>query len=105
MTVAHPHRNEQVERANGMILQGLKPLILTHKGRDLFTWLNTRAENWATEVPSVLWSLRTTPNCSTNFTPFFMVYGSEAVLLLVVIKCIYLLPTYLHFFQDIEDWC
>jgi hypothetical protein len=24
---------------------------------------------------------------------------------LVVIKCIYLLPTYLHFIQDIEDWC
>jgi hypothetical protein len=25
--------------------------------------------------------------------------------LLVVIKCIYLLPTYLHFMQDIEDRC
>jgi hypothetical protein len=105
MTVAHPRTNEQVERANGMILQGLKPRILTHKGRDVFTRLNTRAGNWAAEVPSALWILRTTPNCSTNFTPFFMVYGSEAMLLLAVIKSIYLLPTYLHFFQDIEDWC
>jgi hypothetical protein len=25
--------------------------------------------------------------------------------LLAVIKCIYLPPTYLHFIQDIEDWC
>jgi hypothetical protein len=24
---------------------------------------------------------------------------------LAVIKCIYLPPTYLHFMQDIEDWC
>jgi hypothetical protein len=32
------------------------------------------------EVPSVLWSLWTTPNMLTGFTPFFMVYGVEAVL-------------------------
>ncbi|XP_010229890.1 uncharacterized protein LOC104582211 [Brachypodium distachyon] len=35
---------------------------------------------WVEELPSVLWSLRTTPNGCTNFTPFFMVYGAEAVL-------------------------
>ena len=29
---------------------------------------------------SVLWSLRTTPNRSTGYTPFFQVYGAEAVL-------------------------
>jgi hypothetical protein len=28
----------------------------------------------------VLWSLRTTPNRSTGLTPFFLVYGSEAIL-------------------------
>jgi hypothetical protein len=27
-----------------------------------------------------LWSLRTTPNISTCLTPFFLVYGSEAIL-------------------------
>ena len=32
------------------------------------------------EIPTVLWSLRTTPNCSTGYTPFFLVYGAEAVL-------------------------
>lgn len=32
------------------------------------------------ELPSVLWSLRTTPNRSTQYTPFFMVYGDEAVM-------------------------
>jgi hypothetical protein len=28
----------------------------------------------------VLWSLRTTPNRSTGFTLFFLVYGAEAIL-------------------------
>ena len=35
---------------------------------------------WATELLSVLWGLRTTPNRSTNRTPFLMVYGAEVVL-------------------------
>ena len=35
---------------------------------------------WAEELPSILWGLRTTPNCSTGFTPFFLVHGAEAVL-------------------------
>ena len=29
----------------------------------------------------MLWSLRTTPSRATGYTPFFMVYGSEAILL------------------------
>ena len=28
----------------------------------------------------MLWSLRTTPSWATGYTPFFMVYGSKAVL-------------------------
>jgi hypothetical protein len=35
---------------------------------------------WVDELPSVLWSLRTTRNRSIGFTLFFMVYGAEAVL-------------------------
>ena len=35
---------------------------------------------WVEEPDSVLWGLRTTPNRITGFTPFFMVYGAEAVL-------------------------
>ena len=29
---------------------------------------------------AVLWSLRTTPNRSTGFTLFFLIYGAEAVI-------------------------
>jgi hypothetical protein len=55
-----------------MVLQGLKPRI--------FDTLNKHGKKWAAELPSVLWSLRTTPSQATGFTPFFLVYGSEAIL-------------------------
>src|SRR3954470_18952044 len=42
--------------------------------------LNRAACAWVEELPSILWSLRTTPNKSTQMTPFFMVHGAEAVL-------------------------
>jgi hypothetical protein len=55
-----------------MVLQGLKPRI--------FDKLNRHGKKWAAELPSVLWSLRTTPSRAMGFTPFFLVYGSEAML-------------------------
>jgi transposase InsO family protein len=70
--VAHPKTNGQVERANVMILEGLKPRI--------FKRLDKFRARWVAELPSVLWSLRTTLCRATGFTPFFMVHGSEAVL-------------------------
>jgi hypothetical protein len=71
-TIAQPKMNKKVERANGMILQGLKPRI--------FKRLDKFRARWVAELLSVLWSLRTTPCRATGFTPFFMVHGSEAVL-------------------------
>jgi transposase InsO family protein len=70
--VAHPMTNVQVERANDMILQGLKPRI--------YNDLNKFGRRWMKELPSVVWSLRTTPSRATGFTPFFLVYGAEAIL-------------------------
>jgi transposase InsO family protein len=60
--VAHPQTNDQVERANGMILQGLKPRI--------FDQLNKSGRKWLQELPAVVWSLRTTPSRAT-VTPDF----------------------------------
>jgi transposase InsO family protein len=70
--VAHPQTNGQVERANNMILQGLKPRI--------FDRLNKSCRKWLQEVPVIVWSLRTTPSRATGFTPFFLVHGAEAIL-------------------------
>jgi hypothetical protein len=64
--------NGQVERANGMILQGLKPRI--------YNDLNKFRKRWIKELPSVVWSLRTTPSRATGFSLFFLVYGDEAIL-------------------------
>jgi len=64
--------NGQVERANDLILQGLKPRI--------FDQLKMFAGHWVEELPAVLWSLRTTPNRSTGLTPFFLTNSFEAVL-------------------------
>jgi hypothetical protein len=61
-----------VELANNLILQGLKPRI--------FGRLNKSGQKWLQELPLVVWSLRTTPSRATGFTPFFLVYGAEAVL-------------------------
>jgi transposase InsO family protein len=48
VAVAHPQTNGQVERANGMILQGLKPRI--------FDKLNKSGRKWLQELPAVMWS-------------------------------------------------
>ena len=42
--------------------------------------MNKFGGRWVTELPTVLWSQRTTPSQATGYTPFFMVYGFEAVL-------------------------
>jgi hypothetical protein len=71
-SVVHPQSNGQVEKANGLILAGIKPRLVEP--------LERSAGCWVEELPSVLWSLHTTPNCSVGFTPFFLVYGAEVVL-------------------------
>jgi hypothetical protein len=64
--------NGQVERANGMLLQGLKPRI--------YNDLNKFGKRWMKELHSVVWNMRTTPSRATGFTPFFLVYWAEAIL-------------------------
>src|SRR5205809_6257209 len=55
-----------------MVLQGIKSRV--------FDRLKPCAEKWAKELSSVLWALRTSPSRATGEPPFFLTYGSEAVL-------------------------
>ena len=71
-SVAHPESKGQVERSNALVLSGIKPRLIEPLERTHGCWLE--------ELPSVLWSPRTTPNRSTGYTPFFLVYGAEEVL-------------------------
>jgi hypothetical protein len=70
--VAHPKTNGQIKKANSLICNGIKKRLLAP--------LEEANHAWVDELPSVLWSLRTTPNAATQETPFFLVHGIETVL-------------------------
>jgi hypothetical protein len=74
--VAHPKTNGQVEKANGLICNGIKKRLLAP--------LEKAKQAWVDELPSILWSLRTTPNAATQDTTIFLVHGAEAVLLVKI---------------------
>ncbi|XP_052163120.1 uncharacterized protein LOC127780228 [Oryza glaberrima] len=69
---AHPKSNSQVERANAEILKGIKTKT--------YNVLKKHGDSWLEELSAVLWANRTTPSRATGETPFFLVYGAEAVL-------------------------
>jgi hypothetical protein len=62
----------QVERANGLILQGMKTRM--------FHDLEARGKIWYKELPSVLWAIQTNVNRATRDTSFNLVYGANVVL-------------------------
>jgi hypothetical protein len=72
VSVAHPRANEQVERANGMVLDALKKRL--HDAAD------TKGGKWIRELANALWGLRTQSTKPTGQSPYFLVYGSEAIL-------------------------
>ena len=53
-------------------MSGIKPRLVRS--------LKESENHWVEELDSILWGLWTTPNRTTGYTPFFMVYGAEAVL-------------------------
>ncbi|XP_071909560.1 uncharacterized protein [Coffea arabica] len=67
-SVGHPQANGQAENFNRTLLHGLK------------TRLHRAGSSWVEELPSVLWSYRTTPRSATQETPFSLTYGAEAVI-------------------------
>jgi hypothetical protein len=72
VSVAHPRVNGQVERANGMVLDALK--------KRLHDAANTKGGKWIKELPNALLGLRIQPTKPTGQSPYFLVYGSEAIL-------------------------
>jgi hypothetical protein len=67
-SVCHPQSDGAVERANGLILSGIeKCLFVQKKGK------------WVDELPKVIWSHNTTVSRATCFTPFRLLFGTEAM--------------------------
>nr|XP_009387619.1 PREDICTED: uncharacterized protein LOC103974492 [Musa acuminata subsp. malaccensis] len=67
-SVAHPQTNGLAEVTNRSILDGLKRRV------------SAAQSTWTDELPSVLWSLRTTPNTATGESPYSLAFGTEAIL-------------------------
>jgi hypothetical protein len=67
-SIYHPQSNSVVERANGKILSAIKKRLLDDK-----------KGKWADQLPEVIWALNTTKTRATGFTPFRLMYGSEAM--------------------------
>uniref|UniRef100_A0A804J640 Uncharacterized protein n=1 Tax=Musa acuminata subsp. malaccensis TaxID=214687 RepID=A0A804J640_MUSAM len=67
-SVAHPQTNGLAEATNRSILDGLKRRVSAARSA------------WTDELPSVLWSLRTTPKTATGESPYSLTFGTEAVL-------------------------
>jgi len=71
-SVEYHQTNGQVESANRVLLRGLKRRLEKAK------W--TCAE----EVPRIVWAYHITPQSTTRETPFRLVYGSDAMILVEI---------------------
>jgi hypothetical protein len=80
VSIAHPRANGQVERANGMVLDALEKRLHDALKKRLHDTANTKGGKWIKELPNAFRGLRTQPTKPTGQSPYFLVYGSEAIL-------------------------
>jgi hypothetical protein len=67
-SVYHPQSNGVVERANGKIFMAIKKMLLDDK-----------KGKWVDLLPEAVWALNMTECRAIGFTPFRLLYGSEAM--------------------------
>jgi hypothetical protein len=67
-SVYHPQSNGGVERANGLIFSRIKKCLFDQK-----------KGKWVDELSKVIWSHNTTESRATGFTPFRLLFGTEAM--------------------------
>jgi hypothetical protein len=67
-SVYHPQSNGVVERANDLIFSRIKKCLFDQK-----------KGKWTDELPKVIWSHNTTVSRATGFTPFRLLFGTEAM--------------------------
>jgi hypothetical protein len=69
VSVYHPQSNGAVERANTLIFEAIKKIL---EGEKKCKWVEV--------MPTAIWSHNTIVCRATNFTPFWLMYGVEAML-------------------------
>jgi hypothetical protein len=55
-------------------------MVLDALKKRLHDTANSKGGKWIKELPNALWGLRTQPSKPTGQSPYFLVYGSEAIL-------------------------
>jgi hypothetical protein len=55
-------------------------MVLDALKKQLHDVANTKGGKWIKELPNALWGLRTQPTKPTGQSPYFLVYGFEAIL-------------------------
>jgi hypothetical protein len=55
-------------------------MVLQDVKHHIFDDVSHYATRWHAELPHITWGLRTQVSSVTGYSPFFLVYGSEAVL-------------------------
>jgi hypothetical protein len=55
-------------------------MVLDALKKRLHDFANSKGGKWIKELPNALWGLRTQPSKPTGQSPYFLVYGSEAIL-------------------------
>jgi hypothetical protein len=55
-------------------------MVLDALKKRLHNAANSKGGKWIKELPNALWGLRTQPSKPTGQSPYFPVYGSEAIL-------------------------
>ena len=66
ITPGHPEANGMAERIVGVLKKGLRKFVLTHG-----------VAAWPEHLPTIEFGYRTTPQQTTGFSPYFLVYGRE----------------------------
>ncbi|KAK9932283.1 hypothetical protein M0R45_019526 [Rubus argutus] len=66
-TPYYPQGNGQAEATNKTLLRILSKMVSEYK------------QGWSVHLPDALWAYRTSPRSATGFSPYSLVYGSEAV--------------------------
>ena len=66
-TPYYPQANGAVEKVNGILVKNLQKLV------------TNRIRTWDEFLDDALWAYRISYKSSTGFTPFFLVYGQEAL--------------------------
>jgi hypothetical protein len=69
VSVYHPQSNGAVKRANTLIFEAIGKILVGKK-----------KDKWTEVMPQSVWSHNTIVCRATNFTPFWLMYGADAML-------------------------